>query len=445
MKRKNIILVAMILSLTLLLTGCFVQSMEELYTLPRQSDDYNNLQQAIDAIKGSGEYAAPLTGTNQQPVQLADLDADGDDEAIVFMKSSDEKPLKIFLFDLVNDVYQNIAVIEGSGSSFDNVEYVQLDGEPGVEIVVGRRVSNQVLQALGVYSLRDGHVIELMNCNYTEYTVSDLTGDGLSDLFVLRFDAEVRTGVAELYTYRDGMMEREPEAAMSTGVGSIKRIIAGRLEDNVPAVLVASTYEESAIITDVFAVRDGVFCNVTAETDTGLSALTVRNYYVYAADIDSDGIIELPEPEQLPSVSGGESTDVYWMIRWYSLGLDGGRTQKMITYHNYSGGWYLVLPDTWEGHLTVSRSEEVSGVRGYVFSRWYGENRVPEEIFTLYAFTGDDRAQLAQADGRFVLGTKGDVTYAASFGENAWAQKLTEEELKTWFQYIRVDWNTGEM
>ncbi len=434
-------------ALSLLLSGCFAQSMDELYAPPRQSDDYNNLQQAIDAVMTSGAaYAAPTTGSNQQPVQLADLDGDGEDEAIVFLKSSsDEKPLKLYLFDLVNETYQNIAVIEGGGSAFDSVEYVQLDSEPGLEIVVGRQVSEQVLQTLGVYSLRDGHVVELMSCNYTEYTVTDLTNDGLADLFVLRFDVEERTGVAELYTYNDGLLEREPEASMSTGVDSIKRIISGRIAGFVPAVLVASTFEDSSIITDVFAVRDGAFCNITAETDTGLSALTVRNYYVYATDIDSDGIIELPEPEQLPSMASSDGTDVYWIIHWYSLDLEGGRTRKMTTYHNYSSGWYVVLPDDWAASLTVSRSEEVSGVRGYVFSRWLGAAQSPEEIFTIYAFTGDDRSDLAQADGRFALGEKGDVTYAASLGSGEWARQVTEEDLRNRFQYIRVDWNTGEM
>ena len=277
------------------------------------------------------------------------------------------------------------------------------------------------------------------------YTVSDLTVAGLSDLFVLRFNPEERTGVAELYTSIDGQIEREPEASMSVGVGAIKRIIAGKIENGIPAILVASTYEESGIITDVFAIRDGVFCNITAETETGLSALTVRNYYVYATDIDSDGVIELPEPTQLPSASGTENTDTYWTIHWYSLSLDGSRTQKITTYHNYSAGWYVVLPDLWDGNLTVSRSEAVSGVRGYVFSHWYGADRESREIFTIYAFTGDNRETLATSDGRFILGTKGDVTFAASLGTDTWGKSMTEEELKTWFRYIRVDWNTGEM
>ena len=46
-----------------------------------------------------GEYAAPLTGEMIQSVQLQDLDGDGRQEAIAFFRmSSEEKPLKIYIF-----------------------------------------------------------------------------------------------------------------------------------------------------------------------------------------------------------------------------------------------------------------------------------------------------------------------------------------------------------
>ena len=44
-KRKKTALLALAALFALLLCGCLAQPMEELYALPRQSDDYNNLQQ----------------------------------------------------------------------------------------------------------------------------------------------------------------------------------------------------------------------------------------------------------------------------------------------------------------------------------------------------------------------------------------------------------------
>lgn len=116
----------------LLLSGCFVKTVDELYMLPRHSDAYNHLQEAIDAVKGAGDtFAAPISGVNQQSVQLADLDGDGTEEAVVFLKTGDEKPLKAYIFAASDDAYRMMDVIEGSGTAFESVEYAQVTDQDG--------------------------------------------------------------------------------------------------------------------------------------------------------------------------------------------------------------------------------------------------------------------------------------------------------------------------
>ena len=424
-------------------SGCASRSADDLYALPRQSDVYYDLQEAIDQVMSIGSsYAGPLTGTNQQAVQLADLDGDGQEEAIVFVRTTGEKPLKAYIFDRNGDTYENTAVIEGDGSEFDAVEYVQLDGAPGMEILVGRRLSDQILQSLGAYSYSEGRLVELMAANYSEFKVVELDGDDHKDVFVLRQEANERAGVAEVYRYRDGRMERDQEASLSVGAKQIKRILHGYVAQGIPAVFVASSYEEGTIITDIFAYVGQNFRNIAANTESGLSAQTIRSYNVYAEDIDEDGVIELPMPVVLPNATAGEET--YWTIDWYNLAPDGEKKVKMTTYHNYSGGWYLVLPDSWHDQLSVSRGNEISGVQGYTFSKWNGYGQAAEEIVTIYGFTGDDRLTLAQADGRFLLAEKGEIAYAASLGTCSLAQDLTQDDLSAMFRFIYLDWNSGE-
>lgn len=49
--------------LLLLLTGCFSQSVDELYAPPRAPDDYLKLDDKInEVLNQGGEYAAPLSG-----------------------------------------------------------------------------------------------------------------------------------------------------------------------------------------------------------------------------------------------------------------------------------------------------------------------------------------------------------------------------------------------
>ena len=135
----------------------------------------------------------------------------------------------------------------------------------------------------------------------------------------------------------------------------------------------------------------------------------------------------------------------YWVIDWYNLTPDGQRETKLTTFHSYLNGWYLELPDHWYGQLTVSRQDDSDGGYGYIFSKWNGREEEPEQIVTVYAFTGDDRLERANADGRFLLGEKGETVYAAAFGDCRWALELTKEEFCTMFHFIEVDWNTGEI
>ena len=112
-KRAGLALLAA--ALTLLLSGCFVKTVDELYTLPRHSDEYDRLELAIDAVLSgqSAVYSAPVSGPNQQSVQLADLDGDGQEEAIAFLKAAGDRPLRACIFSRVDGDYHLTDVIEG--------------------------------------------------------------------------------------------------------------------------------------------------------------------------------------------------------------------------------------------------------------------------------------------------------------------------------------------
>ena len=117
----------------------------------------------------------------------------------------------------------------------------------------------------------------------------------------------------------------------------------------------------------------------------------------------------------------------------------------MTTFHSYLNGWYMDLPALWNDKLTVIRVEGENGGYGYTFAKWNGREREPEEIVTIYAFTGEDRVERANSDGRFLLAEKGETAYAAAFGTCSWAKQLSQEVLSTMFHFIQVDWNTGEI
>ncbi len=436
---------AILLAAALLLSGCMMQTVDQMYQIPKRSAEFYDLQLAIDAAMGQREYCAPLSGENPQTVQMADLDGDGEEEYLLYAKSVGEKPLQILIFSRVEDGFALQETLESHGSAFELVEYVDMDGKPGVELVVGRQVSDQVLRSLSVYSFSDGTTKQLMSINYSKFVTSDLNQDGLTELMVIAPDSvEGNNAVATIYSCAEGQMSRSREVNLSSTVDHIKRIMVSRLHGGHPAVYVASSVEESAVITDVFAMRDGEFANVSLSNESGTSVQTMRNYYVYADDIDDDGVLELPNLiNMIPYIQNSIGNQQY-LIRWYAMDLSGGEVDKMYTFHDLAAGWYLVLNDAWASRVTVSQT----GGK-YSFYLWRTsvsdwDSMLADKLITIEVMTGTDREEQANRDGWFPLCRTESAVYAAKLEAAAQDLALSQEELVNCFHLIFKDWKTGE-
>ena len=429
-------------ALTITLSGC-VMTVDQMYVPPRRSESYRNLQAVMDEFMTGLEYCAPITGENQQTVQMADLNGDGLKEVVVFVKGSDEHPLKILIFRLVGGEYVPLSIIESTGTAYDQVEYIQLDGKPGLEMVVGRQVSDQVMRNLTVYRFQASQPEQLLTVNYQKYLTLDMNSDGLSDLFVLhpgRTDTDC--GVVELYSAAAGSVERSAEVNLSQSITQLKRIMTGSLHGGERAVFVASSVDDDTIVTDVYALVNGKLTNVSMSNESGTSVKTVRNYYVYAEDIDNDGVLELPSLISMrwPAV-GRSAEEREHLIRWYALGADGAEYDKRFTYHNYLQGWYMEVDGKQANRLCVI--PESTG--RFSFCLWDRKYEQLQKLWSVYVLTGEDRSNVAVEEGRFVLLKTDTVVYAASLEEAGKEAGITQEHLINSFFLIQSDWKTGEM
>ncbi len=439
MKNIGKLLLMLVLAVTLL-TGCSVQAINELYCLPKRSEEYTGLQQAIDKVMTGHEYSAPISGENQQTVQSADLDGDGVLEYILFARSSGEKPLHVFIFGLKGDNYVLLDTIDSNGSAFEQVEYVQMNDRPGVEMILGRQLSDQVLRSASVYSLVNGQFEQVMATNYTKFLCCDLDQDSLSELMILRPGTDGgEQGIAELFGFVDDVIERSPEINMSGPADSIKRIMIGKLNDGVPAVYVASSVDSNTIITDIYTNTGSGFINVSLSNESGTSVQTLRNYYVYADDIDNDGVLELPN---LITMKTADDTTVQsqYLIQWYAMTSDGNKVEKMYTYHNFVGGWYMRLNSDIAPRFTVSQMGS-----SYEFSLWDKEYQSAEKLMTVFVLTGHKREEQAVMDNRFVIYRNDTTIYAANLEVASAAYGMSKDSLTQSFHLILQDWMTGEI
>jgi len=439
--KKRIYVLCLTLLAALLFTGCGIRTVQEMYALPRRSEEFSQLQSAIDAAMAGKTFSAPLYGDNQQIVQMADLDGDGLEEYIIFAADNSDKPLKVLIFAQTGEnTIRLVETIAHNGAAFEQVEYVPFDERPGCEMVIGCQVSDQVLRRVSVYTYQNGSAEQMLLVGYTKFLTCDLDEDGRNELMVLRpGEAETQRGMAMLYSFHNGQIERSVETELSEDTSRIRRIIPGRLQCGTPAVFVASAVADSAIVTDIFALHEDRLTNISFSSEADTSIRTLRNYYVYADDIDEDGILELPGSITMKALSDFQVDEQNFLLRWFSVDADGWEMDKLFTYHNFVGGWYMILDDAWATRAMV---EQRNGVYGFYI--WDAEFQQADLMYTLYVFSGNDQDEKASSDGRFAVYRTEAAAYAVKLEAGAARYNITEDSLIESFHLIRQDWRTGE-
>ena len=428
----------LLLALLLLLSGCQMLTVEQMYAPPERSEDFSSLQAAINSAMVNMEYCAPISGENQQIVQSADLNGDAVEEYLLFAKGTTEAPLHVMIFSQEDGICVHKETISLVGSAFDRVEYAQIDGVAGLELVIGTQVSEQVSRSLSVFQFSEGEAQQLLTADYMNFLTVNLDRNTRSELFVIRSGPkENDRGVVELFAVEGGVMQRSVEVSMSETADKLKRILVGQLYDGEPAVYIASAVDEDTLITDVYALVGGTFTNVSLSNESGTSIKTMRNYFVYADDIDTDGIMELPSLVPTRSIDTAWNRSGQNLIRWYSMRADGSEVDKLYTYHNFLGGWYIRIDSTLAPNVSVVDLGNVCD-----FYVWNGNDAM--KIMTIYALTGQSREEQSVAEGRFVLHKSDTVIYSASLDYNALSYEITQETVMRSFHLIHEHWKTGE-
>lgn len=448
---KKLAAIALLLVTMVMATGCdaipkITLDPQDLYSLPMLPDEYTELNLRINEVLSTGaEYAAPASGTNIQPVQLSDLDGDGLQEAVAFFRNSaDEKPLKIYIFKNNGDTYDQQAVIEGSGTSIYSIAYRDLNADGRTELLVGWRVSTD-LQMLSVYTLHNGEAEELIRTNYVKYTVCDLEEMARQELLVLRADEE-GTGVADYYGWRQGSLALETSVHVSMTMAELSqqgRITTGYLQDLVPAVFITGTTAQTQTITDILTMRNGDLANITLSDITGVSTEVASYSGLYPTDINNDSLTEVPSAVYQQNEEGGA-----WMLQrvdWSSYSADGEGTKVMSTYHDLESGWYLRLPEKWNGRIFASRVTGTDEATVTFYIQGSAATQ-PKPFLRISVFTGSNRVLRAQRGEKFILSNQGEVIYAAELLEanGTWNYGTTKEEVAEAFSLIVAEWVTSD-
>ncbi len=392
------------------------------------------LQEQLDEIMGdSMTYVAPQSGSYRNTVTFEDINGDGEDEAIAFLREGTGGTIYVYAFELQGEEYKQIGCIEGQGSVLGSLSFLQQPNDEGKAIVLTWTLSGDVKQGLTVCSMQDDELIEVLDVTYTSYTVCDLDEDDGEELFVVNYDDGRK--VAQLYDYANGEMGLLSQTDATQDVQTIANIAQGDLdEEGQEAIFVDNKFEnDNGMQTDIYVLDDNKLRNVALSSD--ISTYRSVSLY-YSEDIDGDGIIEVPQLTAMPGYEEKDTTDTLWMIDWYCFHMDGSASRTQTTYDSSTEGWTLTFPKKWRGNVTATTVSE-TGVSQTVFQEVGSE----DPLLTIYVFTGEDREEAAIAGGLIDLGSTSDSCFAAQLGSGGSPFLMTEAQVTQAFSIVQSEWS----
>jgi len=295
------------------------------------------------------------------------------------------------------------------------------------------------LQVLEVYTQRSGGTEALLRTDYVKYAITDLSEDRRQELVVLR-SGEDGDSVADYYSWQgDGSLSSRSSARISATMAELSqqgRVTQGMLRGDLPVLFVTGVTDQGVAVTDILTLRGGELANIALSELTGVTGVIAPFCSLYPMDIDGDGLTEVPCP--VPMQTPWEENS-YRQIEWSSYDENGVPALVMRTYHDLDDGWYLELPEAWNGQVYVSRSVFASESMMTFYTRAGEEDR---PFLRIIAVTGTGREARAVRGGRFVLSRQPEVIYAAELleGNDGWEDGVSEEQVRGAFNLIQNEW-----
>lgn len=430
----------------LLLSGCTFPLGDELLAAPKPSTNYQTLQMELEQLIASGvSYTAPASGDNRSAIQLVDLDGDGTEEAIAFFRgasSATSNDFQVYIYRKQDDRYFCTGSIEGKGTAIQSVDYPVITPNGRRGMVVSWRLAGDGTGALTVCDFDSGCAPGvLLETEYSAMELTDMTGDGAKDLLLLTTAPEGKR-VARLYQYADGSLDMVGEASTSAETVSVERMQSGRVLGNHTAVFAEEKMASGVgLTTDIFVYADGMLRNFALDSEGSISRSTYRPVSVYAADVNNDGVTELPRAVLMAGYTDAAASDAVFMLDWYAYSVDEPPQLAQTTYQNISDAWSLWIDPVWHDRITATKATD-SGLSAVTFYEYVGSGgQIP--LFTIYCATGSNRDYYAGRTDLVQLGQSAQAVYFARIPDTAANSSLAidGDTLKSRFSMVKQDWN----
>lgn len=391
------------LTLCLLMSGCSLFApVRELLAVPSFSAQNEAIKHTFESDYGKNvQYKSPISGQYLSSFVVADPDADGADEALVFfLPDAFTTTVHVAVLDCVDGTWQRTGELEGGGSDVYSVELIDLDADGKQEVILcwSTLESSRVMS---IYGCTDSpfSLLRLSENAYTEKLAADLDGDGSIEIFTthLYSSGGSQTAHARVLRKTNSGISALDKCEMDSKVSGYGGMFLQRTDTG--SVIYADAFKgDSQMITEVLC-WDAQTASIRApflDGETLTNEQTWRGTSVPCTDVDGDGVPEIPCQRETLEKSelwkNGQQLDGQIYITQWCAFRD-GELVPVLESLAHGARWVFAIPDAWRGRFTVRVDQDADKWNFYETDPATGESvgYLCSVIFTTAAKWEKDR------------------------------------------------------
>lgn len=433
------------LSAVMTLSSCTLTgfSVEGSLSAPKLSQQQGEIHKAlIESVGGNITLKYPRNGDNRSAYVIADLDNEEGYEALVFYEYnslvSGSDGIRINLLDTDdNGRWYSVKELAGAGTDVDRVMITYEGGSSSANILVGYQNIGMTDKALEIYRYKNKAFERVGQDNYTLLDAADVDGDGYKNFITVNTavdDNGAPSGAsASLLRLSSDEIVREYTISMCDNAADYVKSTAGRLEDNSQALFIDGTNSKGELQTEILLYRYGALQNPVAQRQSKLAPMTSRPLGYYSADIDGDGVVEIPHTSVLKGYDA-QSDDKLYLTEWLRYKDFYTFETEYSGYYSVSDGYFQGFLSRWGNDVTVKKDPLTDEM---VFYKYGGDINADMTELMRIAVASKNESESFLQDGYSVINSKGQLDYLVRLGtDKREALVPTFDEVKNSFYII---------
>jgi len=343
----------------LLLSGCSSvanrNNIINLLSSPKLSQRESEIVTAIKDYLGQDIILKyPKRGSNISPVQIADLNNDGVDEAVaLYSVPSYGGNVRISVLSSTRDGWTVGYDSEGYGSEIYKISFDGLTQNGKKQIVVGYTFADSSEKFLAVYFVENNRVSDIMAQPCQDYMVYDVTGDGSPDIIVAGLNANNQnTQVKVLSTHYSNFLSEIAAKQLPVTNAKVTSMAFSTTDFTDNAAMLIDYYDTYRRVYTEAMYLDGNRLVSVLSKDV-VQKIWSFDYDLNSRDVDGDGYIETPTIIADGTASGYNLKQMEWTNFMLS-----NPERKYYGVCEANSGVFFALPDEWQNLITLVNGDE---------------------------------------------------------------------------------------